>query len=187
MGLYLHAPVGEIERFDLHGWMRLHIAIPEEEWPAFEQSALLRQIRAYAGPVRITAWYADNAICCREATFYVPGRRWCEFQASALCRALETYVRALGIRYNPPKPGGRREANGLMKQQEKGLKRTRVMLHDQPADKTEEAEKRVEAELKPRPARILTPAFLRGLIARALLGFALGALAGFALKLLLVF
>ena len=92
MGLYFHSPVGEIDRFDLNGQMRLHIAIPEEEWPAFEQSALLRQIRAYAGPVRITAWYADNAICCREATFYVPGRRWSEFQASALYRALETYV-----------------------------------------------------------------------------------------------
>lgn len=106
MGLYLHSPVGEIDRFDLNGQMRLHIAIPEEEWPAFEQSALLRQIRAYAGPVRITAWYADNAICCREITFYVPGRRGSEFQASALCRELETYVRALGIRYNPPKPSG---------------------------------------------------------------------------------
>lgn len=106
MGLYLHAPVGEIERFDLHGRMRLHIAIPEEEWPAFEQSALLRQIRAFAGPVRITPWHADNAICCREITFYVPGRRWSEFQASALCRALETYVSALKTRYNPPKPSG---------------------------------------------------------------------------------
>ena len=106
MGLYLHSPVGEIDRFDLHGRMRLHIAIPEEEWPAFEQSALLRQIRAYAGPVRITAWYADNAICCREITFYVPGRRWCEFQASALCRALETYVSELKTRYNPPKLSG---------------------------------------------------------------------------------
>lgn len=70
---------------------------------------------------------------------------------------------------------------------EKGLEQPRVMLHDQPADKPEEAEKRVEAELKPRPARILTPAFLCGLVMRALLGFALGALAGFALKLLLVF
>lgn len=106
MGLYLHSPVGEIERFDLHGRMRLHIAIPEEEWPAFEQSALLRQIRAYAGPVRITAWYADNAICCREATFYVPGRRWSEFQASPLCQALEAYVSELKTRYNPPKPSG---------------------------------------------------------------------------------
>lgn len=106
MGLYISSPVGEIDRFDLHGRMRLHIAIPEEEWPAFEQSALLRQIRAYAGPVRITAWYADNAICCREATFYVPGRRWSEFQASALYRALETYVSALKTRYNPPKPSG---------------------------------------------------------------------------------
>ena len=106
MGLYLHAPVGEIERFDLHGRMRLHIAIPDEEWPEFEQSALLRQIRAYAGPVRITAWYADNAICCREITFYVPGRRWSEFQASPLCQALEAYVSELKTRYNPPKPSG---------------------------------------------------------------------------------
>lgn len=106
MGLYLNSAVGEIERFDLNGQMRLHITIPEEEWTAFEQLALLRQIRAYAGQVMITAWYADNAICCRELTFYVPGRRWCEFQASALCRELEEYVSALKTRYNPPKPSG---------------------------------------------------------------------------------
>lgn len=80
-----------------------------------------------------------------------------------------------------------RLARLAMEQREKGLQQPRVMLHDQPADKPDEAEKRVEAELKPRPARILTPAFLRGLVTRALFGFALGILASFALKLLLVF
>lgn len=67
------------------------------------------------------------------------------------------------------------------------LKDSEVMLDENAADKSDEAEKNTQPELNPRAPVIYTPAFIRSLLSNAGFFFLLGLLFCFGLKKLFMF
>ena len=87
---------------------KLRFSVPETKWDDFKKSDVFKGLETadFVRDLTISAFYSDNAIYCREVSFYVNYEKWSELEKKSWYRQLVEFVKQQEIPGRPPRHHG---------------------------------------------------------------------------------